>query len=65
MDKSNAKQFERLQKLAKEEFGLTITRSDKQETFKDVFDVDVDCDGRCLDCDYFDFIAEDCIKGKE
>lgn len=23
------------------------------------------CDGRCLNCDYFDFIAEDCIRGKE
>ena len=26
---------------------------------------EVDCDGRCLNCDYFDFISEDCTKGKE
>lgn len=65
MDKSNIKPFERLQKMAKEEFGLTVIRSDKQETFKDVFNVEVDCDGRCLNCDYFDGIAEDCTKGKE
>lgn len=65
MDKSNTKRFERLQKMAKEEFGLTVTRSDKQETFKDVFGIDVDCDGRCLNCDYFDCISGDCIIRKE
>ena len=26
---------------------------------------DVDCDGRCLNCDYFDSISEDCTKGRE
>ena len=26
---------------------------------------EVDCDGRCLNCDYFDGIAEDCTKGRE
>lgn len=64
-EKSNIKPFERLQKIAKEEFGLTVIRSDKQETFKDLFGVEVDCDGRCMNCDYFDFISEDCTKGKE
>lgn len=59
------KRFERLQKMAKEEFGLTVIRSDKQETFKDVFGVEVDCDGRCLNCDYFDFISGECTTGRE
>lgn len=59
------KRFERLQKMAKEEFGLTVIRSDKQETFKDVFGVEVDCDGRCLNCDYSDFISGECTIGRE
>lgn len=26
---------------------------------------EIDCDGRCLNCDYFDFISEDCTKGRD
>lgn len=54
--------FERFQKMAKEEFGLTVTRSDKKETFKDVFGVEVDCDGRCLNCDYYEPITSECRR---
>lgn len=31
--------FERFAKMAKEEFGCTVSRSDKQETFEDIFGV--------------------------
>ena len=63
MDKNDIKRFERLQEMAKKEFGLTVTRSDEQETFQDVFDDEVDCDGRCLNCDYFDCISG-CTAGR-
>ena len=33
--------FKRFQKMAKEEFGLTVVHSDKQETFKDIFGDDI------------------------
>lgn len=54
--------FERFQKMAKEEFGLTVIRNDKQETFKDIFDVEIDCDGRCLNCDYYEPITGECRR---
>ena len=54
--------FERFQKMAKEEFGYTVIRNDKKETFKDVFDIEVDCDGRCLNCDYCEPITSECRK---
>ena len=54
--------FERFQKMAKEEFGLTVIRNDKQETFKDIFSVEIDCDGRCLNCDYYEPITSECRR---
>lgn len=57
--------FERFQKMAKEKFGLTITRNDKNDkpkTFKDVFGIEVDCDGRCLNCDYYEPMISECRK---
>lgn len=57
--------FERFQKMAKEEFGLTVIHSDKQETFKGVFGIEVDCDGRCLNCDYYDPITSECKREEE
>ena len=33
--------FEKLQKIAKEEFGVTIVRSDKKSSFKELFGFDV------------------------
>lgn len=54
--------FERFQKMAKEEFGLTVIRNDKQETFKDMFGVEIDCDGRCLNCDCYEPITSECKR---
>lgn len=54
--------FERFQKMAKEEFGLTVIRNDKHETFKNIFGVQIDCDGRCLNCDYYEPITSECRK---
>ncbi len=54
--------FERFQKMAKEEFGLTVIRNDKQETFEDIFGVEIDCDGRCLNCDYYEPITSECRR---
>ena len=33
--------FEKLQKIAREEFGVTIVRSDKKSSFKELFGFDV------------------------
>jgi hypothetical protein len=47
-------------------FGLPQEEKIKSTSIKTTEEeVEVDCDGRCLDCDYFDFISEDCTKGKE
>lgn len=34
-----SKRFERFAKMAKEEFGCTVIKSDRQETFEDVFNI--------------------------
>lgn len=28
----------------------------------DKFDIEIDCDGRCLNCDYYEPITGDCKK---
>jgi hypothetical protein len=41
-EEMSEERFERLQKIAREEFGVTISRSDKKSSFKEVFGLDVE-----------------------